>query len=249
MTGKQLAASKPTQFKPNQVSNPKGRPKAVARYQIAEALSVDEASLKSLSKTDYDDVDRLLPSMSTEQLKSIANNNDINIYVRNQAYAILVDLQDGKTATVDKMRDRVIALEESSRVASTSELRKVTGKFKGGNFEKALKVACKEIKQVLVDNNTYAKGLDFQVEVTARYRVQMMIIDQERASDTYSQWHVEISREGNTRITTNPLEALALRVGKAYQDSLRSLGLNYDSKGAKIEQDHMNEWLKSLNDE
>lgn len=243
MSSSKITALKAIGFKPGVSGNPKGRPKAVARRQIAEVLSCDDTSQLALTKTDYDDVDKMMPSMSTEQLKKIANSNEVNIYLRSQAYAILSDLQEGKTATVDKMRERAVIAEQSSRLTTNKQLAMVTGKFKGANYMRAVEQAKQMLRAALEQNNTYTTSLEPQIENGARLNVQVNYVFEIKATMESDILKFETSREQNLRVSLDPLESLSMRLIEKYQDSLTLLGLTLDRKTLKPTTDNPLEQL------
>ena len=58
---------------------------------------------------------------------------------------------------------------------------------------------------------------------------------------------VEISREGNPRITTNGTYEQLRRLQETYTRQMQALGLNFDAKTAPKEDDRLTEFMDRLN--
>lgn len=95
-------------WQPGQSGNPKGRPKnRVIQEWLPNALGKDRArKIKDLSRDEINTWERRLIVAGSDDLTAIAKSADAPIYAKNLAMAILYDTKNGKTATIDKLRDR-----------------------------------------------------------------------------------------------------------------------------------------------
>ena len=65
----------------------------------------------SLSAVEVREWEEYLMSASSEELVILGQDGSIPIYVRAIARALVIDLKNGKTNTLDRLRDRVIGKE------------------------------------------------------------------------------------------------------------------------------------------
>lgn len=95
-------------WKPGQSGNPKGRPKS----RVPEALAKIFRSKKkarefySLSNKEIDDWELSVLTLNIAQLRALAKWDEAPSYPKGLAIAILSDMKDGRTATLDKLRAR-----------------------------------------------------------------------------------------------------------------------------------------------
>lgn len=95
-------------WKPGQSGNPKGR----AKNRVPESLVKIFKSKKrarefySLSNEEIDDWESAVMTLNTSQLKDLAKWEDAPSYPKGLAIAILSDMRDGRTTTLDKLRAR-----------------------------------------------------------------------------------------------------------------------------------------------
>lgn len=66
------------------------------RLKQSEALSVEEINT----------IERKVLSMNLSELQLLAKTDETPAYAKTLAMAIVIDMKNGKTATVDKLRDR-----------------------------------------------------------------------------------------------------------------------------------------------
>lgn len=94
-------------WKPGQSGNPKGRPKSRVPEGIALIMGKKEAKkFYSLNNCEVDDWELAVLSMSASQLKTLAQWEHAAAYPKALSIAILNDMRNGVTKTVDKLRDR-----------------------------------------------------------------------------------------------------------------------------------------------
>lgn len=100
--------------------------------------------------------------------------------------------------------------------------------------ERIISTKARNAKQRLVNRlkkqGKYSPMLDPQIEIAANLLARGSVLMTQISSSEYSPIHVEYSREGNTRMSVNPMERLYLDVLEQTQKALRALGMNTDSK-------------------
>ena len=100
-------AFKACRFKPGQSGNPAGRPKSKAITQMTRIIG--KKALKKaygMSSSEVDEWERRMLACTLADLQLIARNDETPIYPKNLAMAIIIDMKNGRTTTVDKIRDR-----------------------------------------------------------------------------------------------------------------------------------------------
>lgn len=95
-------------WKKGQSGNPKGRPKnRVINEWLPECFGKKRAKqIKALSQTEIDAWEQLLICLSAPELQVIAKWDGSPAYAKNIALSILTDMKNGRTTTVDKLRER-----------------------------------------------------------------------------------------------------------------------------------------------
>lgn len=100
--------------------------------------------------------------------------------------------------------------------------------------ERIISTKTRNAKQRLVNRlkkqGKYSPMLDPQIEIAANLLARGSVLMTQISSSEYSPVLVEYSREGNTRMSVNPIERLYLDVLEQTQKALRALGMNTDSK-------------------
>lgn len=96
------------QFKPGQSGNPKGRPRDEAGAAAKELFSKDRVEeLKAkLTQGQLDGWEQLLLKMTTPETQALVKWDNCPNYAKSIAMAILHDMKNGRTFTVDKLRER-----------------------------------------------------------------------------------------------------------------------------------------------
>lgn len=96
------------QFKPGQSGNPKGRPKSRVPEQLVKIFGSKARTKKfySLSSVEIDEWEAAILSFSTNDLKLLAKWDAAPAYPKGLAIAVLSDMKNGKTTTLDKLRER-----------------------------------------------------------------------------------------------------------------------------------------------
>lgn len=109
-------------WQPGQSGNPKGRPKNRVPDQLMEALKLKSKKeiRAGLTAEEIDNWDNYLLNAASDELTILAADVKIPIYARATARAIIIDMKNGKTATIDKLRDRLFG-KQAQRVELTGK--------------------------------------------------------------------------------------------------------------------------------
>lgn len=107
MTASQLANLDAYKWKPGQSGNPKGKPKNRAKAYFKRLLS--KAQLKKsegLTADEINTIERKVLEVGLPDLQLLAKDGGSPAYLKNLCMAIIIDMKNGKTDTVDKLRER-----------------------------------------------------------------------------------------------------------------------------------------------
>lgn len=98
----------PHQFKPGQSGNPKGRPKSRVPEQLVRIFGSKAKAKKfySLSAVEINEWEAAILSFTFADLQLLVKWEEAPIYPKGLARAILSDMKNGKTTTLDKLRER-----------------------------------------------------------------------------------------------------------------------------------------------
>ncbi|EJX03628.1 hypothetical protein EVA_08267 [gut metagenome] len=94
-------------WKPGQSGNPKGRPKDRVPEILSRVFGKAKAKkIYGLSQAEVDKWESIVLTLTAEQLKDLVKYDNCPAYPKNLALAILTDMKNGKTTTIDKLRER-----------------------------------------------------------------------------------------------------------------------------------------------
>lgn len=133
----------PHQFKPGQSGNPKGRPPNRVPAQLVKIMGkVQARKFYNLSASEINEWEAAILTMNANQLKLLAQWDDANAYPKGLAISVLMDMKNGNTKTLDKLRERV--------VGRPTQRMEITGKD-GKDIVPARILTKKEAKELLDD--------------------------------------------------------------------------------------------------
>lgn len=135
-------------WQPGESGNPKGRPKSRAVEMREAVMSRRKAKkFEALSSTDCDEIEAALLTYTAEELKAVAQWADAPAFAKGKALAILTDMKNGKTTTLDRIRERLHG--------KPTQRMEVTGKD-GAELIPARTLTKEEAKELFNDlNNEY----------------------------------------------------------------------------------------------
>lgn len=96
------------QFPKGQSGNPNGRPKnRVSKDWLPKLVTRKRArEMSALTKEETEAWESVVQVMTQDELGALAKSPAIPMYAKNLAMAILFDTKNGKTTTIDKLRER-----------------------------------------------------------------------------------------------------------------------------------------------
>ena len=107
-------------WQPGQSGNPGGRPRKITK--ALRSLFGDQARrYYNLTEAELDEWDGLLISLTTDQLRAIIQLDSAPAYPKAQAVAILTDMKNGRTSTVERLADRLYNRHNPKRVELTGK--------------------------------------------------------------------------------------------------------------------------------
>lgn len=94
-------------WQPGQSGNPKGRPKNRVNELLDGLLTVKQVKENTnLEENDINSIEKIILSLDTTALQAIAKSEKTPTYMRTLAMAALWDMKNGKTQTMNLLRDR-----------------------------------------------------------------------------------------------------------------------------------------------
>lgn len=105
----------------------------------------------------------------------------------------------------------------------------------------------KFLKQSMEEAGLWSASYSAQIRAASKLYASIEILFSQL--DKYDPLQQELSREGNVRLTSNPIHEMIRRQMDTYTKILQSLGLNYDTKAKQVESDGMEEFLKRMNND
>lgn len=97
-------------------------------------------------------------------------------------------------------------------------------------YQAEKKAQAEAIKRCLKSADAYDEGKDMQIWVLAGLRAFRLLLEREIGKESFEVVTEEISREGNSRITLNPICDLYKAYLEKEQIAIRALGMNADSR-------------------
>lgn len=104
----------------------------------------------------------------------------------------------------------------------------------------------KYMMEVLKKTGKYTADLAQQVDIAARLYIRLRVYEEQMSSPDYEVLIKELSREGNERLSVNPLESTYRLCLEQYQSALRALGMNVDSKERKQQTDAFSDFMNQM---
>lgn len=108
--GNNAEALEKHKWKPGQSGNPAGKPKGIKRRikELMESLLTAKQIKENtnLDERDIEAIEIAILSLDTPALQSIAKSEKTPVYMRTLAMAAMWDMKNGKTGTMNLLRDR-----------------------------------------------------------------------------------------------------------------------------------------------
>ena len=97
----------PYKWQKGQSGNPKGRPRNRATELLDNCLTKKQVQENTcLSAAEIDAIENIILSLDIKALQQVAKNESTPAYMKTLAMAAILDMKNGKTRTMDLLRDR-----------------------------------------------------------------------------------------------------------------------------------------------
>ena len=107
MTASQLANIEPYKFKKGQSGNPKGSTKNRVKQYLKNILPKSKLKkTEGLTMQEINTIEKKVLEVSLSDLQLLAKSDESPAYLKNLCMAIIIDMKNGKTDTVQKLRER-----------------------------------------------------------------------------------------------------------------------------------------------
>lgn len=129
VTEASLANLEGHKFKKGQSGNPHGRPKNRVVTLLNDIFGTKRMKILAtgLTREEIDTIERQLLQLETPEIQAIAKDERTPTYLKAMAIAILIDMRNGRTATVDRLRDRQYgAVTQSVEVSEKKQIESMT---------------------------------------------------------------------------------------------------------------------------
>lgn len=94
-------------WKPGQSGNPKGRPRNRAVELLSTILTKKQVQMNTqLTEAEINAIENIILSLDIKALQQVAKNDDTPAYMKTLAMAAILDMKNGRTKTMDLLRDR-----------------------------------------------------------------------------------------------------------------------------------------------
>lgn len=94
-------------FKPGHSGNPAGRPKSIVKELVKTFASKKRIrQLTNMSTDSINDTEKKMLVLTVSELTALAKADNTNAYIKTLALAIITDMKNGNTTTIDKLRER-----------------------------------------------------------------------------------------------------------------------------------------------
>lgn len=118
---KSLANLEAHKFKPGQSGNPRGRPRNRVKPLLKQVVSKKRLKeIEGFTEGEINLIEQTLLTMTLAELQTLAKTDNIPAYMKGKAIAIITDMKNGKTDTIDNLRARQYG-REATRVELTGK--------------------------------------------------------------------------------------------------------------------------------
>ena len=108
-------------WQPGQSGNPKGRSKNKVNETLKTVFGKSARKIYELSQTELDQWDSILISLTKDQLSALVMLDTAPAYPKAQALAILTDMKNGRTVTIERLANRLYDRAKTNKVELTGK--------------------------------------------------------------------------------------------------------------------------------